>query len=209
MPTLSRNPNNSLTQEVKMSDQNSNPNPGGVNQEPSEDDVKNLNPGSGTPPNVVPYSRLKEMVDAKNALRAELDQIRADIASQKQADLEKKEEYKALYEQTQSKVTELGNENARLKSVESEYSEHQRKEKERLLAKIPADKREKYANLDSVALANIVDDFFEKRNPEIPPGPGIPSGDKAWKDMKITERILLKKSDPAKFEKLKREAERK
>lgn len=57
--------------------------------------------------NRIPQSRFNEVIEERNTLKAELDKLRSDFESAKRKELEEKEDFRRLYEETQKQLDEL------------------------------------------------------------------------------------------------------
>jgi len=90
-------------------------------------------------PSNIPYSRFKEILDAKKTLEAKVLKIEDDQKKARQADLEKKGEYKKLLEEQTSLLESY-------KSKADQYDAYQESRKTELLEKLPEGKREKFQN---------------------------------------------------------------
>ena len=102
----------------------------------------------------VPYPRFKELVDEKNTLKAQVDEInkkiKFDTDEREQNELAKKGEFETLVADLKTKL-----ESANTKA--EAFDIYQEKERERLLSKLPEDDRDTYKDMGLSSLSVHVD----------------------------------------------------
>ena len=110
----------------------------------------------------VPYARFKELVDAKNAVKTQLEELQTSIKTQteerKLKDLEAKGEYETILTDMKSKL-------ATAETKANAFDTYQESRRESLLSKIPEDDRAIYDGLSLEKLEVHVDKFNSKPNP--------------------------------------------
>jgi len=110
----------------------------------------------------VPYARFKELVDAKNAVKTQLEELQTSIKTQteerKLKELEAKGEYETILTDIKSKL-------ATAETKASAFDTYQASRRESLLSKIPEDDRAIYDGLSLEKLEVHVDKFNSKPNP--------------------------------------------
>ena len=108
--------------------------------------------------NSVPISRFNEVIKERNELRNEVTNFKTDAEQARAKKLEEEGEFKTLLAEERNKSTNLGEQ---LNSTKEELNSYITDEKNRLLDKLPEDKRDKYKEVDLSTLRNVVDDFSE------------------------------------------------
>ena len=108
--------------------------------------------------NSVPISRFNEVIKERNELRSEVTNFKTDAEQARAKKLEEEGEFKTLLAEERNKSTNLGEQ---LNSTKEELNSYITDEKNRLLDKLPEDKRDKYKEVDLSTLRNVVDDFSE------------------------------------------------
>jgi len=133
-----------------------------MSEEKSEQDVKNAETStkdvkdktvvaddtSETPSNI-PYARFKEILDAKKGLEAKLAKVKDDQEKARKDDLEKKGEYKKLFDEQSELLTAF-------KTKAEQYDTYIESRKTELLEKLPEDKREKFQSASLELLEETV-----------------------------------------------------
>ena len=110
----------------------------------------------------VPYARFKELVDAKNAVKTQLEELQTSIKTQteerKLKDLEAKGEYETILTDMKSKL-------ATAETKANAFDSYQEFRRESLLSKIPEDDRAIYDGLSLEKLEVHVDKVNAKPSP--------------------------------------------
>ncbi len=146
-----------------------------------ETDVKTE---SGTKPeeNAIPRSRLNEVIDERNSLR---DQIKAYELKEEEAKKSKLVEQ----EKWQELNAELQKEIESYKPYKERYDALDGKIRQEALNKLPEQKQEKFKNLNTADLLNVVEELSVKPNPPDEAGTVDTKINKgAWKSMNENER---------------------
>lgn len=151
--------------------------------------------------------QLEEVLKRNEELQALVDKT----AAENKAEREKKRkaaeaagEYEKALELKNAELTEAMGELEKLKiaaaeaevlrAKATELEEIKTKQREKLLASIPEDKREKYGSLDLNTLEALVEDFVQTDTKLGLPknGAGLPKGGaKKWADMSAEERVTF------------------
>ena len=146
-----------------------------------EPDVKQENVTQGE--NNVPISRLNEVISERNELREMLESFKSKEEENKRAKLQEEEKWQELN-------AELVKQLDSYKPYKDRWDSMDKRLREGALAQLPESKREKFANVDTEVLLNIVEEFTEKEKVNPPDTKGtIPTekiGD--WTEMSSEER---------------------
>ena len=146
-----------------------------------EPDVKQENVTQGE--NNVPISRLNEVISERNELRQSLESFKAKEEEERRTKLREEEKWQELN-------ADLSQEIASYKPYKERWEAMDSRLREGALAQLPESKREKFANVDTEVLLNIVEEFteIEKVNPPDTKGtiPTEKIGD--WTEMSSEER---------------------
>ena len=146
-----------------------------------EPDVKQENVTQGE--NNVPISRLNEVISERNELRQSLESFKAKEEEERRAKLREEEKWQELN-------ADLAQEIESYKPYKERWEAMDSRLREGALAQLPESKREKFANVDTEVLLNIVEEFteIEKVNPPDTKGtiPTEKIGD--WTKMSSEER---------------------
>ena len=133
--------------------------------------------------NNVPLSRLNEVISERNDLRDALESFKSKEEESKRAKLVEEEKWQELN-------AELSKEIESYKPYKDKWEDMDARLREGALAQLPESKREKFANIDTDVLLNIVEEFtdVEKVNPPDNKGtiPTINIGD--WTNMAGDDR---------------------
>ena len=110
--------------------------------------------------NNVPLSRLNEVISERNDLRDTLESFKSKEEENKRAKLVEEEKWQELN-------AELSKEIESYKPYKDKWEDMDARLREGALAQLPESKREKFANIDTDVLLNIVEEFtdVEKVNP--------------------------------------------
>ena len=109
--------------------------------------------------NNVPISRLNEVISERNDLRDKMKAFEQQQEEQKRAKLKEEEKWQELN-------VELNKEIENYKPYKEKWESMDLKLRKDALAKLPESKREKFSNVDTETLLNIVSEFGEsKENP--------------------------------------------
>jgi|TARA_B100001939_G_scaffold96747_1_gene83193 predicted nuclease with TOPRIM domain len=146
-----------------------------------EPDVKQENVTQGE--NNVPISRLNEVISERNELREMLESFKSKEEESKRAKLQEEEKWQELN-------AELVKQLDSYKPYKDRWDSMDKRLREGALAQLPESKREKFANVDTEVLLNIVEEFTEKEKVNPPDTKGtIPTekiGD--WTEMSSEDR---------------------
>jgi|TARA_B100000085_G_scaffold283746_1_gene315127 hypothetical protein len=146
-----------------------------------EPDVKQENVTQGE--NNVPISRLNEVISERNELRQSLESFKAKEEEERRTKLREEEKWQELN-------ADLAQEIESYKPYKERWEAMDSRLREGALAQLPESKREKFANVDTEVLLNIVEEFteIEKVNPPDTKGtiPTEKMGD--WTKMSSEER---------------------
>ena len=133
--------------------------------------------------NNVPISRLNEVISERNELRELLESLKTKEEDSKRAKLQEEEKWQELNAELVKQVDSY-------KPYKEKWDSMDKKLREGALAQLPESKREKFANVDTEVLLNIVEEFTEKEKVNPPDTKGtIPTeqiGD--WTSMSSEER---------------------
>lgn len=109
--------------------------------------------------NNVPISRLNEVISERNKLRESLEKFKSQEEQAHKDKLAEEEKWQELN-------AELVKEVESYKPYKEKWESMDNKLREDALAKLPESKREKYSNVDTAVLLDIVDDISDsKQNP--------------------------------------------
>ena len=110
--------------------------------------------------NNVPISRLNEVISERNQLRENLESFKTKEEEDRRAKLREEEKWQELN-------AELSKEIESYKPYKDKWEDMDARLREGALAQLPESKREKFANIDTDVLLNIVEEFtdVEKVNP--------------------------------------------
>ena len=140
--------------------------------------------GEGTKPdtNAIPRSRLNEVIDERNALRDKIQSYELKEEDAKKAELEKQEKWQELNAELQKEVDSY-------KPFKDKFDVLDGKIRSDALSKLPEGKQEKFKNLNTADLLNVVEELSVKSNP--PDNAGtvdtkIPKDE--WKKMDIKDK---------------------
>ena len=132
-----------MEENVKIEAQES----GVSNSQVSQDDKKEQS---------VPIHRLNEVIKERNELR-DLVKSKSDAEEQARAKtLEENGKFETLLTEEREKGNTM---KSKYDELENSFNSYVTDEKNRLLEKLPEDKREKYGNVDVLTLRNLVDDI--------------------------------------------------
>ena len=122
---------------------------GVVDSQVNQDDKK----GTG-----VPMHRFNEVISERNELRDRVSQIETDNKQARANKLEEQGKFETLLTEEREKGKSLS---SKLGETEKALNSYVTDEKNRLLSKLPEDKRDRYENVDVITLRNLVDDFTQ------------------------------------------------
>ena len=133
--------------------------------------------------NNVPISRLNEVISERNELRESLESFKAKEEEERRAKLQEEEKWQELN-------ADLVNEIESYKPYKERWEAMDARLREGALAQLPESKREKFANVDTEVLLNIVEEFTEEEKQNPPDRKGsIPTKNTAdWTSMSGEER---------------------
>ena len=146
-----------------------------------EPDVKQENVTQGE--NNVPISRLNEVISERNELREMLESFKSKEEENKRAKLQEEEKWQELN-------AELVKQLDSYKPYKDRWDSMDKRLREGALAQLPESKREKFANVDTEVLLNIVEEFTEKEKVNPPDTKGTIPTEKIvdWTEMSSEER---------------------
>ena len=146
-----------------------------------EPDVKQENVTQGD--NNVPISRLNEVISERNELREMLESFKSKEEESKRAKLQEEEKWQELN-------AELVKQLDSYKPYKDRWDSMDKRLREGALAQLPESKREKFANVDTEVLLNIVEEFTEKEKVNPPDTKGTVPTEKIgdWTEMSSEER---------------------
>ena len=149
--------------------------------EPVVEDVKTQD---GTKPenNDIPRSRLNEVIMERNQLRDSLKTFELKEEDAKKAKLQEEEKWQELN-------TTLEKEVESYRPFKEKWVAMDKRLRDDALSKLPESKQEKFRNLDTDDLLNVVEELSVKTNPPDTVGtinPAIPKD--GWKKMDIKEK---------------------
>jgi len=146
-----------------------------------ETDVKKE---EGTKPdtNAIPRSRLNEVIDERNALRDKIQSYELKEEDAKKAELEKQEKWQELNAELQKEVDSY-------KPFKDKFDVLDGKIRSDALSKLPEEKQEKFKNLNTADLLNVVEELSVKSNPPDNAGTVDTKMSKdEWKKMDIKDK---------------------
>ena len=146
-----------------------------------ETDVKKE---EGTKPdtNAIPRSRLNEVIDERNALRDKIQSYELKEEDAKKAELEKQEKWQELNAELQKEVDSY-------KPFKDKFDVLDGKIRSDALSKLPEQKQEKFKNLNTADLLNVVEELSVKSNPPDNAGTVDTKMSKdEWKKMDIKDK---------------------
>jgi hypothetical protein len=108
--------------------------------------------------NSVPISRLNEVIKERNELRQSITSFEQEQEKARAEKLEKDGEYQTLLAEERQRAKEL---EEKFNSTNETLTRYISDEKNRLLEKLPEDKRERYIDIDVSTLRNVVEDFSD------------------------------------------------
>lgn len=114
--------------------------------------------------NNVPISRLNEVIKERNELRESIAAFEKEQEKVRAEKLEKDGEYQTLLAEERQRVKDL---EERYNSTNETLTRYVSDEKNRLLEKLPEDKRERYIDIDVSTLRNVVEDFTDVQKPNL------------------------------------------
>jgi|TARA_R110000787_G_scaffold42467_1_gene104471 hypothetical protein len=139
----------------------------------------------GTKPelNAIPRSRLNEVIEERNTLRDEIKSYELKQEEVKKSKLVEEEKWQELNVQLQKEVESLT-------PFKEKYDSLDGKIRAEALNKLPEQKQEKFKNLNTTDLLNVVEELASKVNP--PDNAGTVDRGKiskeAWKSMDINDK---------------------
>jgi len=137
----------------------------------------------------VPYSRFKEVNDKLKSSASENDSLSSEINSMKEDILIKEGKKDDVIANLKAEISAMKKDNDTLSSYVID-------ERDRLLSALPEEKREKYTNVDLVALRDIVQEREELLNKKI--GVDTSRGGTSMNPPKAFHEMSMdEKSDPA------------
>lgn len=157
--------------------------------------------GDQSTPSSIPYSRFKEVLDAKKTLEAEVAKIKDAQEKARKKELEEQGKFKELLDE-QTKQLEV------LKAKADQYDNYVTQRKSALLEKLPEDKREKFQNASLDLLEETIELLTSTKSHSTNAGsPGLFGGYKS-----LTEATLAyqkKEITDEQFQKIRSEFVRK
>jgi hypothetical protein len=133
--------------------------------------------------NNVPISRLNEVITERNELRENLESFKSKEEEERRTKLREEEKWQELN-------TDLAGEIESYKPYKERWELMDARLREGALAQLPENKREKFANIDTEVLLNIIEEFTQEDRVNPPDTKGtIPTksiGD--WVDMSDDDR---------------------
>lgn len=122
---------------------------GVVDSQVSQDDKKGQ---------AVPMHRFNEVISERNDLRDRVLKIESDNKQARANKLEEQGKFETLLTEERERGKSLS---SKLGETETTLNSYVTDEKNRLLSKLPEEKRERYENVDVLTLRNLVDDFSQ------------------------------------------------
>tara|TARA_R100000329_G_scaffold492_1_gene1048 strand:+ start:76 stop:579 length:504 start_codon:yes stop_codon:yes gene_type:complete len=146
-----------------------------------EPDVKQENVTQGD--NNVPISRLNEVISERNELRQSLESFKAKEEEERRTKLREEEKWQELN-------ADLAQEIESYKPYKERWEAMDSRLREGALAQLPESKREKFSNVDTEVLLNIVEEFTEIEKVNPPDNKGTIPTEKVgdWTKMSSEER---------------------
>ena len=162
-----------LTKEVKMSEEKV--------VESVDTDVK-MEEGTKPEENGIPRSRLNEVIDERNVLRDQIKTYELKEEGAKKAELAEQEKWQELNAELQKEVDSY-------RPFKDKYDALDGQIRGEALGRLPESKQEKFKNLSTTDLLNVVDELSVKPNP--PDGAGTVDtkiSKDVWKNMDMKEK---------------------
>tara|TARA_R100000742_G_C4240550_1_gene60328 strand:- start:48 stop:551 length:504 start_codon:yes stop_codon:yes gene_type:complete len=133
--------------------------------------------------NNVPISRLNEVISERNTLRESLESFKSKEEEQRRAKLREEEKWQELN-------TDLASEIESYKPYKEKWESMDSKLREVALSKLPESKREKFSNVDTEVLLDIVEEFSETEKVNPPDRKGtVPTQQMSdWTNMSSEDR---------------------
>jgi len=133
--------------------------------------------------NNVPISRLNEVISERNDLRQSLESFKTKEEESRRAKLQEEEKWQELN-------ADLAKEIESYKPFKEKWESMDTKLREVALSKLPESKREKFSNVETEVLLDIVEEFSESEKTNPPDRKGtIPTKQTAdWTNMASEER---------------------
>ena len=146
-----------------------------------EPDVKQENVTQGE--NNVPISRLNEVISERNELRQSLESFKSKEEEERRTKLREEEKWQELN-------ADLAQEIESYKPYKDRWEAMNSRLREGALAQLPESKREKFSNVDTEVLLNIVEEFTEIEKVNPPDNKGTIPTEKVgdWTQMSSEER---------------------
>ena len=144
-------------------------------------DVK-MDEGTKPEENGIPRSRLNEVIDDRNKLREQLKAYELKEEDAKKDELVKQEKWQELNAELQKEVESY-------KPFKDKYDTLDGKIRSEALSRLSESKQEKFKNLSTSDLLNVVDELSAKPNP--PDGAGTVDtkiSQDAWKEMDMNQK---------------------
>lgn len=138
----------------------------------------------GTKPeeNAIPRSRLNEVIDERNKLREQIQAYELKEEDTRKAKLAEQEKWQELNAELQKEVESY-------KPFKERYEVLDGKIREEAMSKLSESKQEKFKNLSTSDLINVVEELSSKPNPPDNAGTVDTKANKgAWKDMNMQEK---------------------
>tara|TARA_Y100001973_G_scaffold20051_1_gene29611 strand:+ start:776 stop:1312 length:537 start_codon:yes stop_codon:yes gene_type:complete len=114
--------------------------------------------------NSVPFSRFNEVIAERNKLREDMESLNKEKELARAEKLEKDGEYQTLLAEERQKAKDL---EEKYNSTNETLIRYETDERNRLLSKLPEDRREKYESVDISTLRNMIEDFGEQPKPNV------------------------------------------
>ena len=133
--------------------------------------------------NNVPISRLNEVISERNELRQSLESFKAKEEEERRTKLREEEKWQELN-------ADLAQEIESYKPYKERWEAMDSRLREGALAQLPESKREKFSNVDTEVLLNIVEEFTEIEKVNPPDNKGTIPTEKVgdWTKMSSEER---------------------
>ncbi|HCI71783.1 MAG TPA: hypothetical protein DHV30_14800 [Balneola sp.] len=112
----------------------------------------------------VPFSRFNEVIAERNKLREDMESLNKEKELARAEKLEKDGEYQTLLAEERQKAKDL---EEKYNSTNETLTRYETDERNRLLSKLPEDRREKYESVDISTLRNMIEDFGEQPKPNV------------------------------------------
>tara|TARA_R110000787_G_scaffold233834_1_gene340694 strand:- start:181 stop:693 length:513 start_codon:yes stop_codon:yes gene_type:complete len=150
--------------------------------DPVETDVKTE---EGTKPelnNVIPRSRLNEVIEERNVLREKIEAFEQKQEEAKKVKLTEQEKWQELNVELQKEVDSL-------QPFKEKYDTLDGKIRAEALNRLPEKKQEKFKNLNTTDLLNVVEELSNKSNPPENAGTiDTKINSDSWKSMSTNEK---------------------